>query len=33
MRPIDEELTLPDGTKITTDDTVMMPDGPRGMAA
>ena len=26
-RPMDEELTMPDGTKIMIDGTVMMPDG------
>ena len=27
MNPLDEEITLPDGTKVMTDGTVMMPDG------
>jgi uncharacterized protein DUF6799 len=33
MRPMDEEMTLPDGTKIMVDGTVMMPDGTTRMMA
>jgi hypothetical protein len=27
MTPLDDEITLPDGTRIMTDGTVVMPDG------
>jgi hypothetical protein len=31
--PMDEEMTMPDGTKIAVDGTVMMPDGTTRMMA
>lgn len=27
MMPMEEKMTMPDGTKVMTDGTVMMPDG------
>jgi hypothetical protein len=33
MRPLDEEITLPDGTKIKADGMVLMPDGTTRMMA
>jgi hypothetical protein len=33
VRPMDEEMTMPDGTKIMVDGTVMMPDGTTRMMA
>jgi hypothetical protein len=31
--PLDEEITLPDGTKVAVDGTVLMPDGTTRMMA
>ena len=33
MTPMEEEMTMPDGTKIMIDGTVMMPDGTTRMMA
>jgi hypothetical protein len=33
MNRMDEEITMPDGTKVTIDGTVMMPDGTTRMMA
>lgn len=33
MRPMDEEITMPDGTKIRMDGTMLMPDGTVRMMA
>ena len=33
MRPMEEEVTLPDGTKVAEDGTVLMPDGMTRMMA
>ena len=33
MAPMEEEMTLPDGTKVAVDGTVLMPDGTTRMMA
>jgi hypothetical protein len=33
MKPLDEEITLPDGTKVKSDGMVLMPDGTTRMMA
>jgi hypothetical protein len=33
MQPMDEEITMPDGTKIRMDGTMLMPDGTVRMMA
>ena len=33
MTPIEEEMTMPDGTRVTIDGTVRMPDGSMRMLA
>ena len=33
LMPLDQEMTMPDGTKIMIDGTVMMPDGTTRMLA
>jgi len=33
LAPMEEEMTMPDGTKVMTDGTVMMPDGTTRMMA
>jgi Domain of unknown function (DUF6799) len=33
MRPMDEEMTMPDGTKVRMDGTLMMPNGTTRMMA
>ena len=33
MSPVDEEITLPDGTKVKSDGMILMPDGTTRMMA
>ena len=33
LKPLDEEMTMPDGTKVKMDGTILMPDGTTRMMA